>query len=1155
MSVTTTITGTASAPQKPHGTHTTRNGAVIQNSVINNILNNNLHIGILDIYGFERLSENSFEQLCINLANERLQQFFIDNVLQGEQSLYAKEGLPWSPLPLPDSFPTINSIKGILRILDDHTLKKMKNLDVSDENFTRQVHENYVNRGGNPAEAKVKAPKLGAGGKNADNAKINANKKFGLMDGFVINHYAGDVLYTTHDWFDKNSDRLISELESCLRDSKVAMVKALSSHSITEASSGSNDDGTSLKTPRPGGNELKTPRWGTPSIGGNGKDGKNNPADSAKQDRFISVGKKYCEDLEMLCKKTLEENTLHYIRCFNPNSCQKAGFFDRKYVLEQTLQSGTVELVQMMYRGYPFRMSFEELKARFLQLLPEDFQRYDRRTFVESVMFAFGIDSREYALGVSRLFLKAGQLRVLESLKESNCGACSEALAHLRRQIVRKKWKRARTALCLCLYLPKYMREIRREKTVRNLRSACFIYVRLYRWLNWSRGLIRRRFLEEQRKKQARKLTRTGGLGLFYSHPKAFVCKGIVSGQENLIFTNGKSLFCSIHTQDRSSSLGPVYKVNIRTGKICDEMDMMSSVQSTNRSRIGTQDSEAANGSKFPDVSALAQHPRYPYRFLVVDVEGHVFFVDWQGIRVENPKEAPLYSVATMGFNLANCWNAKALADEAALAADAGNGKVKNARSSGTVAGRGSAQARGSTNSVANPSSSSSFSPDVAITRLVAYLPYDITKRNIYVALIETVTGGGMAGSEDDDLDDGHIYFLQLIEVGNGTQPGNPGVSQKIHDTKIIDTSTAKLRIAKQAYEKKQAGISGDSRRLSTTENTNAGSHIFHFLNVTQSGRMVVLGGNSILNCYHIKEVPPQRGANSQNSGQVGRGQLKLSDPVYLSQIYMELELRNLRSCICVRRDPKAPTPGTEVDAVSETKEIKEYQKGKRGTNPNAGDVMPKGKAAAAKKSAKDHIGDFIIVGASDGTMFGFPFTYCVEKTPDGKVKGGKFIFDEEGAGMIGYDGEDSDPNSVNHESLEGMFPIHKGYHHQLENRFCSLRKNSAMSWLMGTKDGVHGWHPQEIKITNVCDNFPCAVSSRMFPNYSLFVTMREDLRMEWERERDSVNGSMMNRSSTREQINESILRGEYNGDEEDFGNDPGHFKIVKWDRRVQMKN
>ena len=102
-----------------------------------------------------------------------------------------------------------------------------------------------------------------------------------------------------------------------------------------------------------------------------------------------------------------------------------------------------------MHDGFPHRVGFEELRERFVSLLPEDFQRYDRRTFVESVMKAFEIPAPDWELGVSKLFLKSGQLRILESLKESGCGASKEALSRLRRDIVRKKWRRARLVVKL----------------------------------------------------------------------------------------------------------------------------------------------------------------------------------------------------------------------------------------------------------------------------------------------------------------------------------------------------------------------------------------------------------------------------------------------------------------------------------------------------------------------------------------------------------------------------------------------------------------------------------------------------------------------------------------------------------------------------------
>merc|ERR1719210_318262 len=98
------------------------------------------HLGILDIYGFERLQRNSFEQLCINLANERLQQYFVENVLVAEQSLYKREGLPWVGLTLPDSQPVVNCISQVFRTLDEYSQNLAKNVGNStDERFCHKI--------------------------------------------------------------------------------------------------------------------------------------------------------------------------------------------------------------------------------------------------------------------------------------------------------------------------------------------------------------------------------------------------------------------------------------------------------------------------------------------------------------------------------------------------------------------------------------------------------------------------------------------------------------------------------------------------------------------------------------------------------------------------------------------------------------------------------------------------------------------------------------------------------------------------------------------------------------------------------------------------------------------------------------------------------
>eukprot|EP00392_Amoebophrya_sp_AT5.2_P001433 g1435.t1 len=674
------------------------------------------HIGILDIYGFERLTLNSFEQLCINLANERLQQFFIENVLLAEQSIYAKEGLQWSELDMPNSWPVVNCVKGVLTILDDHSFKKIKNLDTTDDKFTSAVHDKYAKSGNAKSDDVILSkPKLQA-------SKRGGGEQKRLLDGFVIKHYAGEVMYSTKNWFDKNNDRLSWELEGLIRESKVPLVQALI----------------------PAGEEVNKASAEAGSTTGNGTTNQKSQA----VDKFVSVGKSYMENLESLCKKTLEANTLHYIRCFNPNGQQRREFFDKKYVLEQVLQSGTVELVHLMHDGFPHRVTFDELRSRFLTLLPEDFQQYDRRTFVESIMKAFEIDPNEWELGVSKLFLKSGQLRTLESLKESGSGASKEVLSRLRREIVRKKIKRVKHAMLLALWMPKFIRQIRRDKLVASLRSSCFILVRLYRWLDHSRGIIRRRFLEEQRRKQQRQLSEEGDLGLHFSKPKSFVCKSLHNHKENLIFTNGKSLYCCVHGE---RTVGPIHQVNIFTGKIYnpavdDGAESSSGGPGSFTSGGSSSSSSSASGGgtenkkqqPFPDVCAITQHPKFAFRFAIADVEGRIWFVDWHGIRDESPHDSLLYSVSSVFHGMSHCQAPRALIKEKAREE---RNREQTGGSSGSRSGAsraGNEKKGGRGGAAAGGGDEQLFLQEVALVRHLAYLPYDVTKRNVVVALIET---------------------------------------------------------------------------------------------------------------------------------------------------------------------------------------------------------------------------------------------------------------------------------------------------------------------------------------------------------------------------------------------------------------------------------
>ena len=184
---------------------------------------------------------NSLEQLCINLANERLQQFFVEKVLVAEQQVYNLEGLYWTELNLPDAGPVLESLKQCLLTLDDCNKQAARAGFMTNEQFCQKIHQRnlacvktpFLGNRGRAAAAK-RAPSPGAPGgplaaaasrrapspgafASADRVRAPSPRPQALKEngGFVVTHYAGQVEYDTTHWIEKNDTRLKTMTEQC----------------------------------------------------------------------------------------------------------------------------------------------------------------------------------------------------------------------------------------------------------------------------------------------------------------------------------------------------------------------------------------------------------------------------------------------------------------------------------------------------------------------------------------------------------------------------------------------------------------------------------------------------------------------------------------------------------------------------------------------------------------------------------------------------------------------------------------------------------------------------------------------------------------------------------------------------------------------------
>ncbi|KAF5482528.1 hypothetical protein F2P56_003088, partial [Juglans regia] len=171
-------------------------------------------IGVLDIYGFESFKTNSFEQFCINLTNEKLQQHFNQHVFKMEQEEYTKEEIDWSYIEFVDNQDILDLIEkkpgGIISLLDEACM------------FPRSTHETF-------------AQKLYQTFKNH---KRFAKPKLARSD-FTICHYAGDVTYQTELFLDKNKDYVVAEHQALLGASKCSFVAGLFPPSAEDSSKSS----------------------------------------------------------------------------------------------------------------------------------------------------------------------------------------------------------------------------------------------------------------------------------------------------------------------------------------------------------------------------------------------------------------------------------------------------------------------------------------------------------------------------------------------------------------------------------------------------------------------------------------------------------------------------------------------------------------------------------------------------------------------------------------------------------------------------------------------------------------------------------------------------------------------------------------------------
>ncbi|XP_071572212.1 unconventional myosin-Va isoform X4 [Temnothorax nylanderi] len=389
-------------------------------------------IGVLDIYGFETFEINSFEQFCINYANEKLQQQFNQHVFKLEQEEYLKEDIEWTFIDFYDNQPCIDLIETKLGILDllDEECRMPKGSDASwaEKLYTKCIKSKHFEK-----------PRFGT-------------------TAFLIYHFADLVQYETVGFLEKNRDTVIEEQVDVLRSGENKLLRRLFS-----------DEDPKLTVPH---TRVKVSAQ------------KSAPTSAANKQNKKTVGSQFRDSLNMLMA-TLNATTPHYVRCIKPNDEKEAFEYSPVRAVQQLRACGVLETIRISAAGFPSQRTYGDFFQRYRCLCRfKEIRRDDLKETCRRILARYINDEDKFKFGKTKVLFRAGQVAYLEKLRaEKQRDACIMIQKTVRGLIQRNRYRKIRRSI---LGIQRYGRGyIARKKAeaVRRERAAVKIQAQVKGWL------------------------------------------------------------------------------------------------------------------------------------------------------------------------------------------------------------------------------------------------------------------------------------------------------------------------------------------------------------------------------------------------------------------------------------------------------------------------------------------------------------------------------------------------------------------------------------------------------------------------------------------------------------------------------------------------
>nr|XP_051705380.1 myosin-IIIb isoform X1 [Oryctolagus cuniculus] len=369
-----------------------------------------MNVGILDIFGFENFQRNSFEQLCINIANEQIQYYFNQHVFALEQVEYQSEGIDAVPVEYEDNRPLLDMFLqkplGLLALLDEES------------RFPQATDQTLVDKCEDHLRCKYFwRPK-------------------GVELCFGIQHYAGKVLYDASGVLEKNRDTLPADVVVVLRTSENKLLQQLFSIPLTKtgnlAQTRARVSAASRSLP---------PHFSAGKAKVDTLEVIRHPEETTNMKRQTMASYFRYSLMDLLSKMVVGQP--HFVRCIKPNDHREALQFSRERVLAQLRSTGILETVSIRRQGYSHRIRFEEFVKRYYYLA---FRAHQTPPPSKESCVAILEKSRleHWVLGKTKVFLKYYHVEQLNLLLQEVLGRVVVLQAYTKGWLAARRYKRVR---------------------------------------------------------------------------------------------------------------------------------------------------------------------------------------------------------------------------------------------------------------------------------------------------------------------------------------------------------------------------------------------------------------------------------------------------------------------------------------------------------------------------------------------------------------------------------------------------------------------------------------------------------------------------------------------------------------------------------------